>query len=603
MSIRGVAHPRQARRVVFRLLVIAGAFLLTANGVFALPSSTVSVGIELVRDVALGTEFEVGILFNEVDTDIVVGGFDLLLEYDPTPLAFLGADPGLVYDDCEWEYFTYRVGSDAECGRSPCAAGFVRLVGIADINDGPHHPTCHGEPASELARLHFRATNDQTYECQFIPLRWIWYDCADNALASVDGSVLFVSQAVYDFQGFPITANEPFPTYAGAPDTCVTQPSSAIRAVDFYQGGVDLLCSDSVEFRGDVNLNGVPYEVADWVLFSNYFLWGLEVFSINEEAQVSATDVNADDVPLTLDDLVYLWRIIIGDALPFPRPATPDTAFITQDVLAKTITVAYPDSLAAAYLIFQGDIVPELQAEGDLGLGYHFDGEYTRVLIVPPVLSDPPPVFEPGLLLTYTGVGQLQEAEVSRDGLMIIPTVIVIPDLLHGNTEEAPSPLYAYMAYSIEPIPMTIYLGDLDGAAVFDIDHNTLQVNEIEPVSVQVLPSHPGFTGEVLEISLTAGEFIRPYLPFYDSTDQIFVITGQFDDQSPLVVFGQAAMIGHISGDVNLDGTINVVDLTYLVEYLFQGGRPPRVLETADYNGDGAVDVVDVTGIARYLFG
>ncbi|MEA2030003.1 MAG: C25 family cysteine peptidase [candidate division Zixibacteria bacterium] len=59
----------------------------------------------------------------------------------------------------------------------------------------------------------------------------------------------------------------------------------------------------------------------------------------------------------------------------------------------------------------------------------------------------------------------------------------------------------------------------------------------------------------------------------------------------------------YICGDVNNDGSnISVADITYLVEYLFNGGPPPPVIEAADVNSSDTVNVSDVTYLVAYLF-
>jgi hypothetical protein len=59
----------------------------------------------------------------------------------------------------------------------------------------------------------------------------------------------------------------------------------------------------------------------------------------------------------------------------------------------------------------------------------------------------------------------------------------------------------------------------------------------------------------------------------------------------------------YIVGDVNYSGTINVVDLTYLVAYLFQGGEAPNPLESGDCNCNSSINIVDLTFLVQYLFG
>ena len=57
------------------------------------------------------------------------------------------------------------------------------------------------------------------------------------------------------------------------------------------------------------------------------------------------------------------------------------------------------------------------------------------------------------------------------------------------------------------------------------------------------------------------------------------------------------------TGDCNGDGAINVSDVVYLINYLFNETSPPDPLEVGDVNCDGKVDVVDVVYLINYLFG
>jgi len=55
-------------------------------------------------------------------------------------------------------------------------------------------------------------------------------------------------------------------------------------------------------------------------------------------------------------------------------------------------------------------------------------------------------------------------------------------------------------------------------------------------------------------------------------------------------------------GDADGNGSINVTDLTYLVNYLFFGGPAPPCEEEGDVNGSGAINVADLTYLVDYLF-
>lgn len=58
------------------------------------------------------------------------------------------------------------------------------------------------------------------------------------------------------------------------------------------------------------------------------------------------------------------------------------------------------------------------------------------------------------------------------------------------------------------------------------------------------------------------------------------------------------------SGDVNNDGSINVGDAVYIVNYIFRGGSVPTpyALYSGDANGDCAVTIGDAVYIISYIF-
>jgi agmatine/peptidylarginine deiminase len=58
----------------------------------------------------------------------------------------------------------------------------------------------------------------------------------------------------------------------------------------------------------------------------------------------------------------------------------------------------------------------------------------------------------------------------------------------------------------------------------------------------------------------------------------------------------------YITGDANRDKEANVVDVVYLINYLFDNGPEPQPYESGDINCDGEVTVSDVVYLINYLF-
>ncbi|MBP7698891.1 MAG: hypothetical protein PHE72_14105 [candidate division Zixibacteria bacterium] len=357
---------------------------------------SLSVVIETTEETFQGSFEDISVSFSgEIDTSFQLGGFDFLLQYGSSALTLQQVSPGSFLQTCGWEYFTYRYGANAICGGAPCPSGVVRVVAIAEMNNGANYADCFASTTdTELFKLTFLVTNDRTYECTQIPVQFIWYDCGDNAIASKTGDTLFISRHVYDYPFDtiigPIAIEDPdaaFPTNFGAPAVCETaggpNKPEPLRLIDFTNGGIAIACADSIDVRGDINLDGWANTIADLMLFRNYFVYGTVVFTHDEGKQIAATDVNADGQFLRVADLVYLVRIVVGDALPYPTPIPAVPAWFT--VSDTTISVESEKTMGGVFMILEGNVTPTLSdPQMELKFSYHPFTDCTRLLVWSP---------------------------------------------------------------------------------------------------------------------------------------------------------------------------------------------------------------------------
>ncbi|MFZ5981940.1 MAG: T9SS type A sorting domain-containing protein [Candidatus Zixiibacteriota bacterium] len=358
-----------------------------------------------------------------VETNDAIAGFDLYLRYDASAISFVAASKnGSVIE--EWEYFTYNLNEHN--------TGEIRLVGIADINDGPNHPPSSSlNPDGILATIQFQVANDQNLGNNYVPISFYWYDCGDNTFSDVSGAILYMDNRIYNSEGILIWDEETDPDASrpmgvGAPDSCLQNDSKELplRCIDFYNGAICIIHPDSIDDRGDVNLNSIPCEIADGVLFTNYFIYGLSVFDINLDGQIAATDVNADGMTLTVADLVYLIRVIIGDENPYPKinPYNQDLIVVTgnHDGLVD-ITLDAVSTVGAAYFVYEiGDEVelgePRLvdNASG-MDIMYRIDDGQLRML-----------VYNIGTAMIPSGINRIVEIPVGGDGeINMVKTEVV----------------------------------------------------------------------------------------------------------------------------------------------------------------------------------
>ncbi|MCP4570154.1 MAG: HYR domain-containing protein, partial [FCB group bacterium] len=240
------------RLVIFVFLFLSVTLCLGAD---------TSIRIGTANNIRYEHETQIAITLDNQSGFFEMGGFDLLLTYSSS-LTLQNVVMGSMLSDCAWEYYTTQtVGTNS-----------LRLVAIAETINGPIHPSCFGTGNNDtLAVLTFQVSQYQALGCEFLPIYWNWYDCGDNAVSSVTGDTLFISDTVYESNGaddFPVGDNPTFPTPSGAPDECL--PS--LRGIDFYGGGIyalyrdlnkpQVVCPENIEVNIDSN------ECGSWVTFS-----------------------------------------------------------------------------------------------------------------------------------------------------------------------------------------------------------------------------------------------------------------------------------------------------------------------------------------------
>ncbi len=238
------------------LLMLVVCFCLDGLAQTALPV----IRIEKIEDASLGQHQLLDVVLES--GAIHLGGFDFLIAYDSAALTFQGVIEGEALfsetDGCAWEYFLSLAVDPEEC-EGDCPDQMVRIVSIAETNNGPFHPSCFlpsSLPAT-LFTLDFLVTDDTTRACDFVPIQFFWIDCGDNSLSNVTGDSLLLSDIVYDYDGALISATSPFPTLLGAQDTCLNHPEPGhdppTRSVDFHNGGIEISCLYPVDVEDYVD--------------------------------------------------------------------------------------------------------------------------------------------------------------------------------------------------------------------------------------------------------------------------------------------------------------------------------------------------------------
>jgi len=58
----------------------------------------------------------------------------------------------------------------------------------------------------------------------------------------------------------------------------------------------------------------------------------------------------------------------------------------------------------------------------------------------------------------------------------------------------------------------------------------------------------------------------------------------------------------YVCGDANSDEIVNILDVTFLISYLYKGGPAPDEPDAADVNSDDVINILDITYLINYLY-
>ncbi|MCK4403595.1 MAG: T9SS type A sorting domain-containing protein [candidate division Zixibacteria bacterium] len=300
-----------------------------------LPSSfSLSLGVE---ESLLGGVVSVPICLVNSDA---VAGMELLIQFDSTVFTFMGLSRQGTRT-ANWEYFVCHE-------RARGLYQEIKIVGIANfpnqISIVPLLPD-----SGTIAYLSFKVTTDPYLNGLLIPLEFFSFDFTDNTLSTTRGQ--FIPQ----------------------------------EDVDLNNGGVLLDAGNTLV--GDINLNGLAFEVGDAVKLVAY----LSGITILTPQQMINSDVNQDGRMATLADLIFLIRHIVeGGTVPQGDVVTPGemaVVKITEKPFQTSIRLESHTPVGGALVIFKGEntrlenvlLSPEAK---DVDLYTSRVGDQFRVLII-----------------------------------------------------------------------------------------------------------------------------------------------------------------------------------------------------------------------------
>jgi len=131
-----------------------------------------------------------------------------------------------------------------------------------------------------------------------------------------------------------------FPGDLGGKDNTLTDASGArieTGSINYTNGSVQILKIGDIRI-GDINLNGLDFEISDAIYFSNFYMNPYQ-YPLNP-LQMANSDINGDYMAATIADLVALINVIVNGGSSAPKVADEDVpvaafSYETSDISTR----------------------------------------------------------------------------------------------------------------------------------------------------------------------------------------------------------------------------------------------------------------------------
>ncbi len=283
----------------------------------------------------------------DLENPAAVSGYSLAIKYDVSVLTLASFVISGTRSEA-FEYFTYRMDYRG-------ILGDIGIFGLADQN-GDGAPDNISPGTGPIAGLSFYVTNDLNYAGYSVPISFVFRD--------------------------GILEN----------DNTLTNPDSVRIDRDSisYTNGFVKIRKSPENLIGDINLNGVTYEIGDVIILTNFFI-NPELAPLSPR-QLLNSDVNRDGFGATIADLVFMInRIVNITALgkKLSPMTSPVDVIVGKDAGRMTLAYDSEDELGGLLLILKSDenissVVPELfsgMGENGMIVKTSVNDDFIRILI------------------------------------------------------------------------------------------------------------------------------------------------------------------------------------------------------------------------------
>ncbi|SYZ72506.1 conserved exported hypothetical protein [Candidatus Zixiibacteriota bacterium] len=147
---------------------------------------------------------------------------------------------------------------------------------------------------------------------------------------------------------------------------------------------------------------------------------------------------------------------------------------------------------------------------------------------------------------------------------------------------------YVYRGCAIPDLQGTYFFGDYCSGQIWSFRYSGGIMSEFMERTVELAPGG----GQSINMITSFGQ---------DNAGEIYIVD-QGGEIFKIVPDGVASGCSFNCGDIDANGTINLLDISFLINFLYRNGPAPMNLNDADVNHSGSINILDVAYLINFLY-
>jgi len=167
--------------------------------------------------------------------------------------------------------------------------------------------------------------------------------------------------------------------------------------------------------------------------------------------------------------------------------------------------------------------------------------------------------------------------------------IFPIHEYNHDNGNCSVTGGYVYRGCAVPDLDGTYFFADFCSGSIWSFRYDGSTMTDFTDRTAELYPPGSATIGTIASF----GE---------DINGELYIVDLAGGEIFKIIPDGVPSACSFSCGDVDAGGSVNILDATYIINYLYKGGPAPNPPGSADVNGSGSTNILDVTYLINYLY-